>query len=337
MSLFQQAYGTPSSLSHGRPQQQHGGSPPGQMDTSGYLPAFLLGSPTPKSPARSRHAVAGTTPRLQGLRASTSFQTDRGAVMVGSGGRKIHSEGTASKPTRVGGPPVQGLYDQPKSPARTSTPLYIGSPERRQLNFSLVQTANRTGHRATPSTNALIPPTPGIVGVTGVREDGVTQISPPCPPQLDPFYSQGESLDSGDGPGECWVTVFGFPPPASSYVLEQFSQYGTILRHSVSADGNWMHLLFQSRLQAKKALSKNGKVYGNGIMIGVQPCIDKAVMEGYVPGAGDGATARALGGGGGASSGPLGSSGRPATIRPLTAAYQASSGPNQVNGGERVS
>lgn len=24
-----------------------------------------------------------------------------------------------------------------------------------------------------------------------------------------------------------------------------------------------------------QALSKNGKVYGNGIMIGVQPCIDK--------------------------------------------------------------
>ena len=53
----------------------------------------------------------------------------------------------------------------------------------------------------------------------------------------------------------------------------------------------------------------------------------QAVMEGYVPGAGDGATARALGGVGGALFGPLG---RPATIRPLTAAYQASSGPNQV-------
>ena len=24
-----------------------------------------------------------------------------------------------------------------------------------------------------------------------------------------------------------------------------------------------------------QALSKNGKVYGNGIMVGVQPCIDK--------------------------------------------------------------
>ena len=44
---------------------------------------------------------------------------------VGAGsGRKLHNDG-ASKPARVGGPPVQGLYDHPKSPARTSTPLYI--------------------------------------------------------------------------------------------------------------------------------------------------------------------------------------------------------------------
>ena len=54
-------------------------------------------------------------------------------------------------------------------------------------------------------------------------------------PSLSPSPSPSrESLDSGDGPGECWVTVFGFPPSASSYVLEQFSQYGTILRHLVS-------------------------------------------------------------------------------------------------------
>lgn len=54
----------------------------------------------------------------------------------------------------------------------------------------------------------------------------------------------------------------------------------------------------------------------------------QAVMEGYVPGAGDGTAGRPLGVGGGASSCSL--SGRAATIRPLTAAYQASSGPNQV-------
>ena len=36
----------------------------------------------------------------------------------------MHNDG-ASKPAHVGGPPVEGLYDHPKSPARTSTPLYI--------------------------------------------------------------------------------------------------------------------------------------------------------------------------------------------------------------------
>lgn len=36
-----------------------------------------------------------------------------------------------------------------------------------------------------------------------------------------------------------------------------------------------MHVHFQSKLQAKKALSKNGKVYGGRMMIGVLPCIDK--------------------------------------------------------------
>ena len=49
------------------------------------------------------------------------------------------------------------------------------------------------------------------------------------------------------------------------------------LSHSfqIARDGNWMHLHFLSRLQAKKALSKNGKILGNSIMVGVTPCIDK--------------------------------------------------------------
>ena len=46
------------------------------------------------------------------------------AGMTAGSGRKTHSE-AGSKPALVGGPPVQGLYDQSKSPVRTSTPLYI--------------------------------------------------------------------------------------------------------------------------------------------------------------------------------------------------------------------
>uniref|UniRef100_A0A665TXB4 Nucleoporin NUP53 n=1 Tax=Echeneis naucrates TaxID=173247 RepID=A0A665TXB4_ECHNA len=99
--------------------------------------------------------------------------------------------------------------------------------------------------------------------------------------QVDPFYSQGESLSSDDQLDQTWVTVFGFPPASASYILLQFAQYGNILKHTVrwASPGNWMHLQYQSRLQARKALSKDGKVFGDAIMVGVKPCIDKSVMD----------------------------------------------------------
>ncbi|CAL8240950.1 unnamed protein product [Merluccius merluccius] len=100
------------------------------------------------------------------------------------------------------------------------------------------------------------------------------------PAQVDPFYSQGEALSSEDQLDQTWVTVFGFPPASASYILLQFSQYGNILHHTMSSPGNWMHLQYQSKLQARKALSKDGKVFGDCIMVGVKPCIDKNVMEG---------------------------------------------------------
>lgn len=43
----------------------------------------------------------------------------------------------------------------------------------------------------------------------------------------------------------------------------------------MASPGNWMHLQYQSKLQARKALSKDGKVFGDAIMVGVKPCIDK--------------------------------------------------------------
>ncbi|GIY99542.1 nucleoporin NUP35 [Caerostris extrusa] len=42
-----------------------------------------------------------------------------------------------------------------------------------------------------------------------------------------------------------------------------------------------MHLHYQSKLQAKKALSKNGKVFSSNIMIGVKPCIEMDIMESF--------------------------------------------------------
>jgi hypothetical protein len=52
---------------------------------------------------------------------------------------------------------------------------------------------------------------------------------------------------SSDSDSSTWVTVFGFPPSAASYILSQFSQCGTILQHHMPANGNWMHIKYQTR------------------------------------------------------------------------------------------
>uniref|UniRef100_A0A1A8ATA2 Nucleoporin NUP35 n=1 Tax=Nothobranchius furzeri TaxID=105023 RepID=A0A1A8ATA2_NOTFU len=39
----------------------------------------------------------------------------------------------------------------------------------------------------------------------------------------------------------------------------------------MASPGNWMHLQYQSKLQARKALSKDGKVFGDCIMSAIRP------------------------------------------------------------------
>ena len=71
-----------------------------------------------------------------------------------------------------------------------------------------------------------------------------------------------------------WVTVFGFPPSAASYVLTQAAMWGHVLEHRTPAQGNWMHLKFASRLQARKALARSGRLLTDTLIIGVVPCSD---------------------------------------------------------------
>ncbi|XP_077175490.1 nucleoporin NUP35-like isoform X1 [Paroedura picta] len=125
-----------------------------------------------------------------------------------------------------------------------------------------------------------MPATPGTVsGVFNPASLAQPRKTTMSPAQLDPFYTQGDALTSEDHLDDTWVTVFGFPQGSASYILLQFAQYGNILKHVMSNTGNWMHIHYQSKLQARKALSKDGRIFGESIMIGVKPCIDKSVME----------------------------------------------------------
>lgn len=89
------------------------------------------------------------------------------------------------------------------------------------------------------------------------------------PTQIDPFYTQGEQLKNESQLDDTWVTIFGFPAMSASYVLQKFSHFGTIICHkNVKSDGNYMHVKYESSIQAKKALSRNGKILSGNIMIG---------------------------------------------------------------------
>jgi len=69
-----------------------------------------------------------------------------------------------------------------------------------------------------------------------------------------------------------WVTVFGFPQNYISIVTKYFGDCGEIVKQRYAENqGNWIHLLFRTKLEAEKALGKNGKIIDSklNIMIGV--------------------------------------------------------------------
>ncbi|KAK3159816.1 hypothetical protein QOZ80_1BG0051410 [Eleusine coracana subsp. coracana] len=71
---------------------------------------------------------------------------------------------------------------------------------------------------------------------------------------------------------EEWVTVFGFSPGDTNMVLREFEKCGIVLRHVPGPrDANWVHILYQSRYDAQKALLKHGQQLNSVLIIGVKP------------------------------------------------------------------
>ncbi|KPP62864.1 nucleoporin NUP53-like [Scleropages formosus] len=278
------------------------GSPTSPKPTSGaqFLPGFLMGDlPAPVTP--QPRAFAGT-----------------------GGGMDVRSPllagGSPPQPVvptpkdKSGAPPVRSIYDELASPGIGMSPL-----SSRKQPFSVTHTP-LSGLAATPGTMS------NVFSPVSIGQQRKSTLSPA---QADPFYTQGEALSSEDQLDDTWVTVFGFPPASASYILLQFAQYGNILKHVMSNTGNWMHIQYQSKLQARKALSKDGKIFGEAIMIGVKPCIDKNVMEGA-----DKASTSSSS----VFTPPVKAPGTPnhpvstprSAMRPLSAAYKASSSDYQV-------
>lgn len=237
---------------------------------SQFLPSFLLGDSISHSPVSRLWSSASHSPPKSVHRPSSLTSPNSSGLITGTprldSGMKGKDKG--------GAPPIKSLLHGTHPAHGASSPYSTPA----QTPFS----------RPSSHTPGISTPAPPTIGLSQSIQDSMYTPDhsmhhpahlPTSPAQLDPFYTQGDSLTSDDVLDETWVTVFGFPPAAVSFVLQQFSQYGNILKHVISTDGNWMHLHYQSKIQAKKALSKNGKVLGNSIMVGVTPCIDKKVME----------------------------------------------------------
>lgn len=258
---------------------------------------MTLGSPTSPKPTPGAQFLPGflmgdlpapASPQPRPFSLTTPIMESTGG---GGGGGSAPQPVVPTPKDKSGAPPVRSIHDDL---VNVATPL-----SSHRQSFPVMQSP---------------------LSARGASTPGVQQL---ClsPAQVDPFYSQGESLSSDDQLDQTWVTVFGFPPASASYILLQFAQYGNILKHTMASPGNWMHLQYQSRLQARKALSKDGKVFGDAIMVGVKPCIDKSVMDGGASVSSPLSTSF--------SSSVLPSTPRSA-IRPLSAAYRNSVSDYQV-------
>jgi nuclear pore complex protein Nup53 len=64
-----------------------------------------------------------------------------------------------------------------------------------------------------------------------------------------------------------------------------FFRYGTILEAKTSPGSNWMHLKYSNKIEARRALLKNGRLVGGRMMVGVVGCEEEMAREGRLPGA----------------------------------------------------
>ncbi|XP_072817352.1 nucleoporin NUP35 isoform X1 [Vicugna pacos] len=336
---------------------------PHMADITGSEP-MMLGSPTSPKPGVNAQFLPGflmgdlpapVTPQPRSISGPSVGVMEMRSPLL-AGGSPPQPVVPAHK-DKSGAPPVRSIYDDISSPGLGSTPL----TSRRQANISVMQSPLVGVMTTTPGTekveNKQDDETAPVVRI--VFEDkgqgwkqgdqtlgycinpGQSMFSPAnigqprkttlSPAQMDPFYTQGDSLTSEDHLDDTWVTVFGFPQASASYILLQFAQYGNILKHVMSNTGNWMHIRYQSKLQARKALSKDGRIFGESIMIGVKPCIDKSVMENSdrcalsSPSVAFTPPIKTLG-----TPTQPGSTPRISTMRPLATAYKASTSDYQV-------
>jgi len=85
---------------------------------------------------------------------------------------------------------------------------------------------------------------------------------------------------------DVWVTVFGFSQQEVPVILREFTKCGDILQWGVfgQPQANYLHIQFQNKFAAQRALLRNGDQLTPALIVGVKPLSSKhrQAIEGYL-------------------------------------------------------
>ena len=117
-------------------------------------------------------------------------------------------------------------------------------------------------------------------GATPPAAKASSSAAKPAPSRAEPSRlsaATGGTREVGDDIGtdrywDRWVTVFGFAAAEKEVVLAELQKCGNILSCGSFSKkpANWVHILFQSRFDAQRALGMNSKQVNSQLIIGVK-------------------------------------------------------------------
>ncbi|EEY60300.1 uncharacterized protein PITG_12683 [Phytophthora infestans T30-4] len=168
----------------------------------------------------------------------------------------------------------QGVEIPDDSPFSYDGNYQDGLGTRRRKNVSSSAAEGQDEDVPPPPTMSLLDPVGFAAGSHSVDDDEAAAAAAARRTAMAARVSNYPNIHSDEWgqDKQYWVTVFGFPSSAKSFILHQFQSVGEVVNYSSSSGGNWLQLRYHTRLQAEKALSYDGRTLANNIMIGVKKC-----------------------------------------------------------------
>lgn len=112
-------------------------------------------------------------------------------------------------------------------------------------------------------------PVSGVVQPPQQKLGGLLALEPPRDIVRPEVLLSGCAADAMEG--DEWVTVFGFGAAETNTVMREFEKCGPIVDHVSGPGGaNWIHIQYQNRYDAKKALLKDGMLLNGSLIVGVK-------------------------------------------------------------------